>query len=1392
MASNENDPRYGAYPYPMDDTTQSSSAFHEWPPTRREAHSSVCLSVHSDQELPLMTAKTGNVPKKAVRRFLDDYRTEDSVLPETASDSGPCAPDFAAEVPCEHEESDRSDDAATIRIRIHAPKRSPSGKIAARPILKMTTECDSCLHDAGWTESSVMPSRLLVEESQMASRTSPRTVRQRRVKFEGFLTTTSDMETEVAPVASAREYIFEQTLSTLPTEDDDPFGRMYGEGPEQVSEDPDLEPQYCDADVQDPSTRPEDPSSRSPMPSEEQSTWKIRLSTESSGEEFQLIKPTSVIVITERGDIIGRGSPSMDDLQDVVQTASRSSESRSEESDSSKYVDKPTSLDVASEPDVSVTEHGDRGTRFSWSVTDSVDELPRPSLESQSYPSSVPQGTISRTTFSWKARKRAASGIKKPPISKRRQLRSSSSGYTRSGRKKHSREDKVAAATDDARSVKYPSRTRGLYKPPSFQTVGLYPRRSRDRSAVSLRSQPSDESGFRIRISARRGKPVPSGNELSVQAFGDTHLPPEAKRPKRDTQRRMATFPCRYYGGEYGMWADPLSAYIYSAYSGNQPLESECRYPPRWQRKARRSVSLDTATKRAEDQIYFGSQLPEELISSTSNKTTGASGSCPLLTGTFRGLEEYAAPGDDLVTEYPPPEDEASISYLAFDAQLNDAEALLQPSVRRVPLPKRVATSCRAAIYTSLALAVTFVSVLMFLAKNIGVGEPVFEIFNDTNFALREDSSSVREYVPGSDKGICDTATCRMEDRYVRNLLSWELDPCDNFYRFVCGRWNSAAPKAVPGRNAATARGDLAALLEKGTLTTIQLPKSEFSQLRGVFSECMDTKQLDQDGWSRTWELLWLATLDGFPFTSTSTNSSSVWTVAARVLRMTGTETLVNIRMLPHPSKRSKSIIAVSAPEVLSPAPNDVEETARFYSASAHVVATVLDKRHRASTFPQHVADFAKRLELLASNSTLLHDPARLDTLKTTPDLRAFVSEVFADGDTLAYSGARTDVLIQCPGYYGQLLMLVSSTKPYVALNYIVVRLLIEISPFVPSEGDELVQALTRRLYGRQLPPVPRWRLCVRMTERAVPPLFLDAVWTSVETQFTVDTVLRHVKAILKQLVKSLDKLAILDENARTEARRLLNQSRVSLFRPAWLSDEKKLRAYMSDLPNAVPRQGLLSYYRLRGHSFWESLREDNNDHWLGSAFDTDCRVEGRTVYLPFAMFNFSLLNVEGVDNFLLPHVGTRILGCFLRMVVRDMTFNGERTNQWWPDLSHSLLGSSQLCFEQWTLKGVSSSALLELTAALKPSLDMYTAVKGTTFDTLRDYGVCSLFFVYYALGYCEKADNSTNRYSGDTAAARLVNVPLWNNRLFQETFRCAVGSGMNPVKKCLLWNQSR
>ncbi|KAG0429341.1 hypothetical protein HPB47_023746 [Ixodes persulcatus] len=396
----------------------------------------------------------------------------------------------------------------------------------------------------------------------------------------------------------------------------------------------------------------------------------------------------------------------------------------------------------------------------------------------------------------------------------------------------------------------------------------------------------------------------------------------------------------------------------------------------------------------------------------------------------------------------------------------------------------------------------------------------------------------------------------------------------------------------------------------------------------------------------------------GSPNTLHHARSASFESTWSRLLKMTGAEPLLSVSTLAHPSKANASIISVGPPDMLAPKGSSQQQATEFYNNTAFVCMTALKKQRNPSMYSLEVASLAWRLEELVDTHIVMSGlpKSRIQPLKAQPEVFSFLGEFVPSSSSALYTGSHTEVMVRSPAFFDALISLVHSTEPYISFNYIGVRLMIAVAPFAPSSGRLLVQTMVEHQYGRARPLLPRWKLCIRAVERAIPDLFLHAVRLAYKTQFTMDSLQRLLDSVRQSLAGDLAKLAVLDRESRAQALSLLNVTQFRLFWPSWLTDKEKLESYVSALPRIVRGENLRSFHALHSHSFAERLRRDESDRWQGSAFDHDCSYDGKVVFVPVLLFNFSEFHHGTDQNLELPHAGVRLARCLLQLLLANIS----------------------------------------------------------------------------------------------------------------------------------------
>ncbi|XP_040078841.3 neprilysin-21-like [Ixodes scapularis] len=494
---------------------------------------------------------------------------------------------------------------------------------------------------------------------------------------------------------------------------------------------------------------------------------------------------------------------------------------------------------------------------------------------------------------------------------------------------------------------------------------------------------------------------------------------------------------------------------------------------------------------------------------------------------------------------------------------------------------------------------------------------------------------------------MCRAINCVQEANYLSKLLSLALDPCDNFYRFVCDRSTREYSILRDVHEGPTDRyvGKLEAmmypLLTSGNQTDVA------PVLRSLFNQCSNEKKVVEDGWKPVLELMSRVSLQGFPLTS-PIEDVSVWKVAAKLLRKTGTAAFLSVSVTSHPSTR-KDIASLDLPEALSMISGvEMSEIIRIYTKSVFYAVSVLAEKQVPSVHMLNVVRFASELEKLYQNHSI-NRTSQLKKFDPESPLHYFLSEVFANVPGIVYaSGGNSEVIINAPEFCSELQRLVDSTEPHIVMNFLGVRLLIHIAPFLP--WPDLHDVFSSLVYQKSRFGVERWRFCLRAVEQALPSLFLQFSLLAIGNRRLIAMSTKLVTAIKREFLSNIHSTTHLNNASKTVIQVLISTTTFKIMGASWIYN-KNLDMQIDDPALYKINSALHSYVSVQEMAFMTKIARGSSNRWPLSAFSTDCWYESgsRTIYVPMLIFSVSL---RGSDTSQIAQAGIWIGRCIFYMLL--------------------------------------------------------------------------------------------------------------------------------------------
>ncbi|KAG0423394.1 hypothetical protein HPB47_000828, partial [Ixodes persulcatus] len=617
--------------------------------------------------------------------------------------------------------------------------------------------------------------------------------------------------------------------------------------------------------------------------------------------------------------------------------------------------------------------------------------------------------------------------------------------------------------------------------------------------------------------------------------------------------------------------------------------------------------------------------------------------------------------------------------------------------------------------------------------------------------AAPQHPAAVAEH-PVSHFDVCWTDSCKRNGAYINALVSRELDPCDDFFKFVCSRWRSHYDNMTSSFD-----DDIVYRLERDVLRLLESPlppsvrdTDVLFPLKHVVSTCMSS--VNNSDVYAVLDLLSEVELEGFPFTPPVRSSISAWKTAARVFSYTGASALFSLGVAAHPFKSNRDVTTVDIPQPLL---INKEKTTAAYTRLVKASMKVLGKRFVPSAYTSEVVAFVEQLDKAAESGEFLYSDERLhrvSKLQDLPEVRTYLLEIGEE----KLSADENDVLLLTPNFLESLVNLVRKSDIHVVLNFLCVHVLVRTSVFSSLNNQELAWVATSQLFGHSVHQVPRWRLCVRAAAQSLPSLFLRASSLTVRTMDdVVDSVLRSV---LNQMKLQIHTISFFDDKTCALAKRILAGTHFATAGPRWLSQEDRLSSYLAQLPKHTPKDAFLIWHSHTLKAVQKAaLRRRSLDVWSGSPFATDCwyDLQLKTVYIPTLLSSYAMPRVDDYGTVQLSLMGHRVTRCLLRMLIEGVSssFNREiLTRSFWSSYAKTSLHQAQVCLqEQLDVPASMSLSLLEDHTALKIVEGLYESIRVRR------------------------------------AAARDIRLPGAED-FSARLFNCRPTSPMGPLEKCADW----
>ncbi|XP_077512132.1 endothelin-converting enzyme 2-like [Amblyomma americanum] len=655
----------------------------------------------------------------------------------------------------------------------------------------------------------------------------------------------------------------------------------------------------------------------------------------------------------------------------------------------------------------------------------------------------------------------------------------------------------------------------------------------------------------------------------------------------------------------------------------------------------------------------------------------------------------------------------------------------------------------------------------------------------------------------GGEQILCNTSFCKREGSRLSGIFKSGRDPCDDFYAFACSSWRV---KSTASQMYEDVDDAIAGAIEELVKTLLQDGSSStLKPLTNVYGACMKNASASNDDLRKT-----LASL-GFNLTNPDNASAEdVLKTAASLLVGFDIAPLFSVALHPDLADRTAKVLALDEADVLL-SREDASGNASAKKFTGLVCKFLQSVEVAATTVNMTVVgcDFIAQVAIEMAKSSSKQDPFvdRMQNYSAKPfSSIAFFTPMISEMKLIDGVIARaTKVVVKNPMQLKKLEFLLTSEPSHVYL-YLAFHLTVYLSPFL-EEGQRFWGTAAYFLTGHnRRGPVPKWRLCVRLVDHVLPSLLIMSFEKHMNNTLGFSELMAYVLAeeVRSSFLDEFSHLEPVDSWTKHIISQKIEDVRILSLFPARYAANSLVTALVRKIQAEVPMMSQPLDYFLNISSFLGSMRTDPRWQFLVegrsgvSLFITDCYYypERNAVVLPLSLFNISVPTSAKEGMFHMPRIGPRLANCLFRATFGMNIFND--VNFFWTDVTLKHLEATSKCLEKHYSKQnkvMSMESRAEESSALVIAFEAFKEKLFTKQYMNSDYGLYGLpdvtadqlFFVYYALDYCARPDNTSK--SSNTVLRDRVNVPLKNSYEFATAFNCAANATMNPAKKCSFWD---
>lgn len=697
-------------------------------------------------------------------------------------------------------------------------------------------------------------------------------------------------------------------------------------------------------------------------------------------------------------------------------------------------------------------------------------------------------------------------------------------------------------------------------------------------------------------------------------------------------------------------------------------------------------------------------------------------------------------------------------------------------------------------------------------------------------------STVVLYYIFGRDSRVCKSSLCFNISRTISNQLNTSVDPCEDFYSYACGGFfkeHKLSNKVGEITSLSIVRWENLKVLRHALENDARYSQSSsIIKTAKIYDSCIKISAINSRGATPLTRLI--KQYGGWSLTGGGMNSWSIEEKMGHVLRDLNVQTLLSVTVGPNLWDSTRNTLAFGTSSLGMPARNflsdEYKEIQEAYKTYMKTVVRLLGGSRPAEERMMQIYAFEKKLanagnrnyysEDLAEILQLYHRSRRsFDELNNTIHdfceasffnrsfILRFLNTAFADQKFTPFNVYEKVFYV---GDYEGIYLAYSDTPDDLIKDYITWQV---VSKYIYGMSQSFVDAKRKFETARFGPrESERWRDCLEgmMTamDMSLGRLFVDVDFDEA-TKNTVKDMTRRIRAAFTNNLKTADWM---DESTKESAKEKVNAMAEDIGYPPFIKNDAELDQYYSMLTvDDAFFENVVAINKMMIQRQFGRLRlQVNKDRWLMGPAIINAYYsfqQNRIVILagilrsPFYKKNYPNYFNYGSLAAIIGHETTHGFDD----EGRNFDKNGN-LRDWWSSNATLKFKERSKClvnqYSNYTVfgKNIDGEKTLDENIADNGGIKLaYEAYQSWVNDngvegTLPDLGFSNdqLFFIGLAMPWCSLYNRERALFQLRTDVHSIdkfrVIGPLSNFEKFAQSFKCSVGTTMNPATKCAVW----